>query len=362
MDATDLADAKIRNAERITTWRPPMWRAADPNTGRKSLAVRGHKVYLTRPRYRLHGYDTYRANRLRADYSELEMHLRSVCENYADETWFDHGRAEQAVDILECARAALEQEDPNVDVVDDDLGRARRLLVWLSPKDWIATQTTSVSELLSRSGAPESEAIKLDPSADARHLRFRLDEAIGVLNQIWKAKAVNQGLQLRRLVMVRNLGIAAVSVLVLFAPVLLNSGSIGLWRLGSLSQNAAVSAWLTTAATAAMGTTGALLSGLLQARDRPVTFADYQVRGIELALRALVGAMVSIVLYFLLSWEVLPVVVVVNAGTFLLVAFVSGFSERYFLKVLGLENTATTLPPASLTPGAPPTKTPPSEG
>jgi len=50
----------------------------------------------------------------------------------------------------------------------------------------------------------------------------------------------------------------------------------------------------------------------------------------------LVGAAVAVTVYYLLSWRAVPIDVT-SAGTFLLVAFMSGFSERFFLKLLGLD-------------------------
>ena len=44
-------------------------------------------------------------------------------------------------------------------------------------------------------------------------------------------------------------------------------------------------------------------------------------------------------MYYLLSWRAVPLDVT-SAGTFLLVAFMSGFSERFFLKLLGLDAAA----------------------
>jgi len=111
-----------------------------------------------------------------------------------------------------------------------------------------------------------------------------------------------------------------------------------LWNLQGLGFAPQVEAWLTTLGVALLGAIGALLSGLLQVRNSPVTYTDYEVRGIEVALRVLVGAAVSVTTYYLLSWQVLPIISVTSAGTFLLVAFVSGFSERYFLKLLGLDS------------------------
>ena len=55
---------------------------------------------------------------------------------------------------------------------------------------------------------------------------------------------------------------------------------------------------------------------------------------LKLQLRPLVGALVSLVLYTLLSWQVLPGIKIENVGSYFLIAFLSGFSERYFLQLV----------------------------
>ena len=129
-------------------------------------------------------------------------------------------------------------------------------------------------------------------------------------------------------------------MLIFCAPILVSQASLSLWNVDELGISVPVDSWLTTMGVAVLGAIGALLSGLLQIRRSPVTFTDYEVRGIEVALRVLVGSAVAVILYYLLSWQVLPAISVTSAGTFLLVAFAAGFSERYFLKLLGLDSAA----------------------
>jgi hypothetical protein len=225
----------------------------------------------------------------------------------------------------------LEQPDPNVAVVDDDLGRARRLLVWVSPREWVDARTKEIAAQLQRPSVPEDE----EPLV-AR--RFRLDEAIGILDRLETSQAINKGLQVRRLELIRNVGVVAALMLIGFAPILVSGSSQALWGRADVGETVQVTAWLTTLGIGLLGAVGALLSGLLQVRSSPVTFADYEVRGIEVALRVLVGSVVAVTVYYLLSWRAIPIDVS-SAGTFLVVAFTSGFSERLFLKLLGLDAT-----------------------
>jgi len=290
----------------------------------------------TRSPYSLDGYESYRANRLRGDYSELEMNFQSVVASFASAGWFDLGTAEQVIGILDSTRGQLEREHPNLDIVEDDLGRLRRLMIWISPGAWVAAQAKVTQARLAASGVPEATAFTLDNETSG-DIRFRLDEAIGLDNRIAARAAANNGLQVRRLELVRNLGVITALLLILFAPVLVNNASLTTWTLPVPLESGPIAAWATTIAIAIVGATGAMISSLMQARDSPVTYTDYQVRGIEMALRILAGGVVATILYYLLSWNVVPVIVVDNAGTYLLVAFVSGFSERYFLRLVGVE-------------------------
>lgn len=86
-----------------------------------------------------------------------------------------------------------------------------------------------------------------------------------------------------------------------------------------------------------LGAVGGFLSGLLQARSTRVTLSEYLESMLRLQLRPLVGALVALILYTILSWQVLPGITIVNPGSYFLIAFLSRFSERYFLRLLKTE-------------------------
>lgn len=86
-----------------------------------------------------------------------------------------------------------------------------------------------------------------------------------------------------------------------------------------------------------MGAVGGFLSGLLQIRRSQVGLAQYQESMLNLLLKPLVGSIAAVVLFVLLSWQILPGIDVKSAGTYVCLAFISGFSERYFLKLLDIK-------------------------
>ena len=112
-------------AERILHRPLPAWRDARVDRRRWTVSLRNKTILSRQSVYGLHGYRTYRAFQLRS-WSTLmfKMHLRSVYEHFAEKPWFDTDSAAEVVAILDSTLRELEQPDPNVAVVDDDLGRA----------------------------------------------------------------------------------------------------------------------------------------------------------------------------------------------------------------------------------------------
>jgi hypothetical protein len=333
-----VQDAELSSLEaRFKERRTPKWRDATVNETKWSVSLRSRTILSRQSIYSLHGYRTYRASLLRSDYSEIELDLRTCFDHYAREQSFDHHRAAQVVEILDCALPELELAEPNLDVVDGDLGRARRLMVWVKSPEWIEDYAAAIEARLRRSRSEEARVFELQADKPDG-LRSRLVQASRLLDRIKTSEAIDNGLQVRRLERIRNVGYFAVPLLIVFAPILVSRASLSLWNLDELGFAFPWDSWLTTIGVALLGAIGALLSGLLQIRRSPVTFTDYEVRGIEIALRIEVGSAVAVTLYYLLSWQVLPAIAATSAGTFLLVAFAAGFSERYFLNLLGIDD------------------------
>jgi hypothetical protein len=95
--------------------------------------------------------------------------------------------------------------------------------------------------------------------------------------------------------------------------------------------------WFNALGVLVAGMMGGFLSGLLYSRSSRVTLADYQETMLKLALRPMVGGIIALALVVMLSWNLIPAIDPKNAGVFLLAAFLSGFSERYFLKLLDIQ-------------------------
>ena len=88
---------------------------------------------------------------------------------------------------------------------------------------------------------------------------------------------------------------------------------------------------------AVIGGIGGFLSGLLQMRGSKTNLGDYEMSILLFQLRPIFGAFAALILAALMSWGVLSDVIKKIQGSFILAAFVSGFSERYFINLLKLD-------------------------
>jgi hypothetical protein len=95
---------------------------------------------------------------------------------------------------------------------------------------------------------------------------------------------------------------------------------------------------IATIGVALFGAAGGFLSALLQVHGSRVAAGEYRESKHTLLLRPIIGAVIALILFILLSWNVVPGVRITGTGTYLLLAMLSGFSERYFLRLLDLDD------------------------
>jgi len=96
-------------------------------------------------------------------------------------------------------------------------------------------------------------------------------------------------------------------------------------------------AWISAMAIAIIGATGGYLSGLFQTRSSRIDLAFYEESVILSQLRLIFGGFAALASFAFLSWGLLPGITITSFGSFALVAFLSGFSERHFLRLLKIE-------------------------
>jgi hypothetical protein len=154
-------------------------------------------------------------------------------------------------------------------------------------------------------------------------------------------------LQRARLKGLRRAAWLAFVVTLSLAPILLPTAASGVARAplqfayGSMQwigwREVTTSAYLSMLNVAVFGALGGFLSTLLQVQRSRVSITEYKEHKYAGQLRPFVGAIIAMIFFVLLMWGVVPGLAVTNAGGYYMIAFVSGFSERYFLRALKLE-------------------------
>jgi hypothetical protein len=304
-------------------------------------------------------YEDYFAYQLRTRYVELENEFRTVFGNFVMEslggTPVDLVSAERVVSLLHVARRALEVEEPDLLMVSNTLDLVERYMLWLTPS-FILVAAMPVLRLRAES-LPERERVlftdqlnqlydesgELPTETGRLHLlRGVFDEVIGAYNQHMLREQIGSGLQLKRLRTLRLWGLLVLPVLLAAMPLIMPrlEATIEAWSQSRPGEALSVSLiWLLSSGVALMGALGGFLSGLLQVRSSRVTLAEYQDNMLKLQLRPLVGAIIALLLFGFLSWNLLPGIKIENLGSYFFAAFLSGFSERYFLRLIELEQT-----------------------
>ena len=319
------------------------------------------------PRVRGEGlarYDAYVLHLCRVRYLELETDLRTLFGNWVHGMLstepVDVVTGECAVEMLRAARRALDEPDPDLLAVASTLDLVERCIVWATPSYMLAARIPGIRRRIEQEVSADARAAlaplldrlggAVDPHSGAlqqplHEVRSAVDEGIVVLNAAVTERHIASGLQLERLSILRDRGLWLLGVQLVSLPLVmpaaeavLAAGSRPLlvpFRVLGVPLGAS-DAWLAGLGVALFGAAGGFLSGLLQARASAVSMAEYQDSVLRLELRPIVGATIALVLYVLLSWAIVPGVAITSGGSYLLLAFLSGFSERYFLRLLEL--------------------------
>lgn len=287
-------------------------------------------------------YRRARTNMLARQYVKLRSDLLVTVRDDWSPTDVGRIRARRGTEYLVLARQEILNRRSPIYVCSSLLYLAEINLAWLYP-DWMLRlrAAEAINRLRKLSRADDSASWLLNNLRDSRiisqpdRLRAALADAFEYFSQQDAKILMADDLQVTRLrSLLWYVGTALVLLVVTVPYVTTSLGqSIPGWPVIHLGQ-----LWLTQVvsalAVAAIGAVGGIFSGLISTRDSSTTLDEYRSSMLKLALKPLVGAVASLTLYLLLSWQILTGVKVTNGGTFLLVGFLAGFSERYFLKLL----------------------------
>lgn len=258
----------------------------------------------------------------------------------------------RVVEYLTSAKVELESRAPNLPVVSNLLSLAERSIIWLYPHGILRDrceaikadleELTPVPRALLERLAAALESLAADhPDKEARAGRA-LTDGLALLHELSETSLIEDNLQVRRLRKLHwYLGVSLALVLAVAAITVPSSEGASVVSPAFAQSLGIGSEWLVligALALAAVGAVGGIVSGMLRVRDSRARLAEYRTSLLILSLRPLIGAVAAVSLYLLLSWDTIVGISVENPGTLLLVAFVAGFSERYFLSILRRED------------------------
>lgn len=315
-------------------WPTPSWYSKQPNLSSQK------------------DYDSLYKYELRSRYYELESDFRTAYNNFAPKFEMDFTTAGRVVNFLQTARVALEKEQVNVLSVANLLDLIDRYMIWLLP-DYIVVQRALTKAGHLKSNYPHlAERLaglcndeELRGSAKITAIKSAYDEIVGDVNDHSIQSFISAGLQLERLSILKRWGIISLIIIIFSFPFLLNfegtkletfitEGAV-LGFINSISPlflNLLIILCLTL-----IGGIGGFISGLLQVRNTRVNLVMFKESLLKFQLKPIVGGITSALVVLFLSWQILPGITIQSFGSFILLAFLTGFSERYFLGLLKID-------------------------
>jgi hypothetical protein len=305
-------------------------------------------VKVDKPKMSDKDYDGYLMNALRWRYLRLEGDFRTGYNNFYPH--IDLVTARRTIDFLQNAKDALSDDKCDALDVKNLLDMADQYMTWIYPKKYARTKGLALAAQLKAQSSPWGDFLQTalnDPDAD---IYSAIDITKDALSQNEQNNLINNGLQLERLQILIRWGIMIGLIMIAGLPLIVKKDATIFNDSVLSSPNiASIKTWVAILTVGIIGAVGAFLSGLLQIRRSKVTMSEYQESIIQFKLRPIVGAMFAMLVTALLTWNVLSGIKIEDAGAYILIAFLSGFSERYFLNLLKIDETDT---PAQPTPPA----------
>lgn len=307
-------------------WTQPTWLTNLPSRPTKSVDK---------------NYEEYLQNSLRWRYMRLEGDFRTALNNFYGQHYFDNVTALRVVDFLQSAKMTLEQAEFDTLGAKNLLDMIDQYMVWLYPTHVAFPQADALLSELKAQNHPmalylESQIAKSGGN-DLDIIRATLDKVRDTLNQENQMGQLNRGLQIERLKLLMRWGQAFLLLLLAILPLIVKS-DVKIFdgtALGKIMPD--MQPWFSILTVGVIGATGAFLSGLMQVRRTKITLDDFKENVVQFKLRPLVGAIFAVIIAALLSWDLIAGIDITNAGVYVLIAFLCGFSERFFLDLLKID-------------------------
>ena len=287
------------------------------------------------------GYQGFYLNSLRARYLRLEGDFRTAFCNFYNTPYMDMVTARRIIDFLQTSREALEDNDCDVNDVITMLDMTDQYMVWIYPPHYAKAQVFGLAADLKGQNNPWGEYLERAACQEGQTLgglRAALDKTKEAMNEAKQNAIISTGLQIERLNTARNWSWYVLIASLVFLPLVVRTDST-VWDNTMLSKFLPeLRPWFAIICAAIFGAGGAFLSSLMAVQNSRTVLSDYQENLKNNQLKLNIGALAAIIIFIFLTWNLIPGVQMQNAGSLIFMAFIAGFSERFFLDLLNIKN------------------------
>lgn len=297
---------------------------------------------------KISGFEGYYISSLRARYLGLEGDFRSAYNNFFGTKYMDLVSAKFIISYLQTSRELLEQDDCDVNNVITMLNLADQSMVAIYPPHYAKAQASGIASELKGmpDAASQSWGIYLEkelcnPEQTLGGLRAALEKTKKAINEANQGSIVTTGLQIERLSLARKWSWYVLGLSLILLPFVIKIDN-EMWKDTQLIKNLGIDArafpWILMFTAAAFGAVGAFFSNLLSIQNTKTKLTDFQESLKNSLLKINIGALAAMILFSFLTWQIIPGVALTNAGSVTFLAFLAGFSERFFLDLLNINS------------------------
>lgn len=284
--------------------------------------------------------------KLRIRYAELESDFRSVYLNYHSKG-IDKGASKLIVENLILAREILEKDKVNFLQTSYLLDTIERYLIWIYPEHHVKEKAKIFAASIEVKHPEASESILgllSSQNFQLSSLKSAYEQKLEEIHKENLANEISNGLQIKRLESLRTWTFSIFIVSVIALPFVIDYSkamenavnSLELDTINPIDSNFILK-FIFALCFSIIGGIGGFVSGILQIKNSKVGLVEYKESMLLFQLKPIIGSLLGVFVFLVLSWEVLPGLIIENIGSIMLIVFLSGFSERYFLNLLQIK-------------------------
>lgn len=282
--------------------------------------------------------------KLRIRYVELESDFRSVYLNYHSKG-IDKGASKLIVENLLLAKEILNKEKVNFLQTSYLLDTVERYLIWIYPEFHIKEKVKRFAVSIEETHPNSSKAILQllsSQNLEISSLKSAYEQKLEEIHKENLTIQISNGLQIKRLETLRIWTLSCFVVSIIVLPFLIDYSSLGndIQKLIPFSKITILNKYIFAIFFSVIGGIGGFISGLLQIKNTRVNLIEYKESMLLFQLKPIIGSLFGMFVFMILSWNILQGFTISNIGSVVLIVFISGFSERYFLNLLKIKDEA----------------------